>query len=40
MQNLVLLTYGFQKLSKKNLWGSARTPLPLVQKGLNTDRII
>ena len=35
MQNLVLLTHVFQKLSKKNLRGSARPP-PLVQEGLTS----
>ena len=36
MQSLVFLTYFLQKLSKKNLWGSARNPPPPppVQEGL------
>ena len=36
MQSLVFLTYFFQKLSKKNLWWSARPPPPLVQEGLES----
>ena len=35
--NLELLTYVFQKLSKKNLCGFGSTPLPLVQEGLTSQ---
>ena len=36
MQSLVFLTYFFQKLSKKNLWGMGST-LPLVKEGLSEN---
>ena len=39
MHNLVFLTYVFQKLLKKNLWGWLDPP-PLVQEGLKTYEIL
>ena len=38
MQNLVFLTYLFQKLSKKNLWGVGSTPPPPLGTGRVNNR--